>query len=175
MSFGSSCPANWFISLHTDRHAHRQTHAVHRCTHTCTNTQQRAPSLHNPVPLENSDLTELEVRSANTQLSGAFWIWQFLPFFPVESYRTSNHLKTSHKTVCVEKKDLDTVLNESRVWTHLQFLSECRAAPHRYFVSLLTRKYQLGDFQTEMFCKIFMIALLLLLFPVLFWIVNKIY
>lgn len=56
-----------------------------------TNTQH-APSLHNPDPLENSDLTELEVRSAvwNIKLSGAFWLQLFL-HFSVEYYWISNY------------------------------------------------------------------------------------
>jgi len=59
-------------------HTHSQTKTYGAYVHTTQHTNtQHAPSLHNPVPLENSDLTELEVRSAlrvilYLRLSGAF-------------------------------------------------------------------------------------------------------
>lgn len=54
-----------------------------------------------------------------------------------------------------DKKKLDleykfSVHETSEELTHLQFLFECRAAPHCFFVSLLTFwKYQLAKFQME--------------------------
>lgn len=114
----------------------------------------------------------------------AFWciLMTIFTFFSVEYHCTSNFEKTNVKK---KKKIWITglwITTHLKSWTHLQFLSECRAAPHSYFVSLLTFwkisacRFSNGN-KKNMFCNIFMIenALLLSLFPVLFWIVNKKY
>lgn len=143
---------------------------THWQTHSQTNTHTHSAYVHThttcafspqPCPLENSDLTELEVRSA-TRVIYSFPvhfddIFTFF-FFSVEYHCASNYFKRSCKMTNVKKKKkeqkiwiTDLWLTEHpKSWTHLQFLSECRAAPHCYFVPLLTFwKYQLADFQTE--------------------------
>lgn len=95
-----------FISLYTDRHTQDKTqeiHTVHMFIHT---TPQHAPSLHNPVPLENSDLTELEVRSTiYVTYSSLVLFDDSFYLFSVEYHCTSNYLKRSRKMTNVNKKN----------------------------------------------------------------------
>lgn len=123
---------------------HSQTNNVHMYTHVHTT---RAFSPRPPVPLENSDLTELKMRSAICVMYN-FLVHFADSFYILHQYRMWRSLEISNAGK-IQTAGFP-LTNHSESSMQAQFLFDCRAAPHCFFVSLLTFwKYQLANFQVE--------------------------
>lgn len=147
MSYRVPCPANWFIRLHSDK----QIHTGHMFTHKHT-TYAFSPQ---PCPFRDQ---------------WPYWAWGAFSWYIISRcllvhYDDSFHIflfcgisyfKLAKDVLRDDSCETDECsdrwsFNLSRSsWTRLQFVFECRAAPHCYFVSLITLwKYQLGNFPIE--------------------------